>query len=50
MNCPICNEGIHEEDVLTSRTTSPEEDDQRKLMFVCHKCDEGFPVTNSEEE
>lgn len=50
MNCPKCNREMEILDVLTNRTTSPEEDDTFEKMWVCLICDEKLPFFTPEEE
>jgi len=50
MICPNCSKQIQIEEVLVSRTSDPNQDDQYENMYFCDECKEGFPVTGSDEE
>ena len=52
MNCPTCNGPMHLEEVLTHRTTSPEEDDQYQDMWLCNndECGDALPAEEGTHE
>ena len=39
MQCPICEKDMELDNVLVSKTTSPEEDDQYRDMWCCDPCE-----------
>jgi RNase P subunit RPR2 len=50
MICKNCKTEMHVEEVLTCRTTSPEQDDTFENMWVCDTCDECEPIINEPDE
>lgn len=50
MNCPKCSTEMEIKDVLTCRTTSPEQEDTFEEMYVCEKCDSILPIISSVED
>jgi len=50
MRCPECNSRMYQEEALVSRTTSPEEDDQFEVMWVCENPNCGYSESIESEE
>ncbi len=50
MECPNCGIEMQREEVLVSKTTSPDQDDIFELMWWCEHCEIAEPLERTEYE